>query len=98
MRSPWLRAPWASLSPARAGFASEARARGLSFEEVREKGRWTSDSSLRIYLDVQGAAQISVTLRLKGLSESIQWAAANWLRYTPASSLGGDDGAARSWA
>ena len=36
----------------RAGFASEGFLKKIPFTELRETGRWTSDSSLRIYLDV----------------------------------------------
>ena len=48
---------WTAHSP-RAGFASESRAQGKSFVEIREEGRWVADSSLRIYLDVVATAQI----------------------------------------
>ena len=51
---------------ARAGFASEAIARGTPFNEVREQGRWRADSSLRTYIDIVSAAQISVDLRARG--------------------------------
>ena len=33
---------------------------GMAFEEVRERGRWTHDKSLRTYLDVVGAANLEV--------------------------------------
>ena len=36
----------------RAGWATRKRLEGTSFEELREAGRWESDKSLRIYLDV----------------------------------------------
>eukprot|EP00972_Heterocapsa_arctica_P009812 1444059-Heterocapsa_arctica.AAC.1 len=37
---------WTPHSP-RAGFASESSAEGCPFVEVRERGRWLADSSLR---------------------------------------------------
>ena len=45
---------------ARAGWATRLRSSGLAFEEVRERGRWTHDKSLRTYLDVVGAANLEV--------------------------------------
>ena len=40
----------------RAGFASEGMLSRKSFVELREEGRWTCDSSLRVYLDVIATA------------------------------------------
>ena len=65
----------------RAGFASEARARGMSFVELREAGRWVADSSLRVYIDLVTAASISVTLRSKGLLPALTFAAQRALDY-----------------
>ena len=56
---------WTSHFP-RSGFASELIAAGVSFTEVRERGRWVADSSLRTYTDVVSAAGISFSLRLSG--------------------------------
>ena len=36
----------------RSGWATRKRLEGKPFEELREDGRWESDKSLRIYLDV----------------------------------------------
>ena len=58
----------------RAGFASEGRAWGRSFTELREEGRWISDSSRRIYVDVATAAKISAGLKAAGLSQALAWA------------------------
>ena len=44
---------------ARAGWATRLRQMGIPFPEVKEKGRWTQDTSLRTYLDVVGAQNIS---------------------------------------
>ena len=71
---------WGPHSP-RAGFASDARAAGKSFEEVREQGRWQADSSLRTYLDVMQAAQIALSLKSAGLAPSIAWALRVWSDY-----------------
>ncbi|CAK0789982.1 unnamed protein product [Prorocentrum cordatum] len=51
---------------ARAGFASEATARGMSFEQIRETCRWKVDSSLRVYIDMVQAAHIAVGLKAAG--------------------------------
>ena len=40
----------------RAGFASEGFLAGRAFTELREDGRWLSDTSLRVYLDVVAVA------------------------------------------
>ena len=60
----------------RAGFASQARAGGMDFVELREQGRWLSDSSLRVYLDVLGAASLECEMKLKGLHEHMSRAVA----------------------
>ena len=52
---------WTPHSP-RAGFASDSRAEGWSFEELREAGRWSADSSLRCYLDIVGSSGVEVAL------------------------------------
>ena len=71
----------------RAGFASDSRAEGWSFEEIRETGRWVSDSSLRIYLDIVGSSGIGVSVRAAGLSPALEWARNNWVRYLVPSDL-----------
>ena len=43
---------------ARAGWATENFLNGMAFNELREKGRWRSDQSLRIYLDCVSAMSI----------------------------------------
>ena len=40
---------------ARAGWATELYLQGLPFGELRERGRWRSDQSLRIYIDTVSA-------------------------------------------
>jgi hypothetical protein len=46
----------------RAGWASEKRLAGVSFEEIRERGRWSTDTALRIYLDVSTVALQALSL------------------------------------
>ena len=65
----------------RAGFASEGRILGKSFVELREEGRWVSDSSLRIYVDVVSSASIARSLELQGLKEALSFAASHWALY-----------------
>ena len=69
----------------RAGFASEGRALGKQFTELREEGRWISDSSLRIYVDVVGAAAIAQSHNVKALRPAIAQAASTWQSYFLAS-------------
>ena len=57
---------WSSHGP-RAGFATEMRAIGVPKAEIMEEGRWRSEQSFRIYVDVVGASDIHVALRTKGL-------------------------------
>jgi hypothetical protein len=77
---------WTPHSP-RAGFASEGRANGKLFVELREEGRWLHDASLRIYIDQVSTAAIGVSLKQAGLGPAVAWAVARWLDYCPHSSL-----------
>ena len=77
---------WTPHSP-RSGFASELIAAGVSFTEVRERGRWIADSSLRTYIDVVSAAGIAVSLRLGGLAEAIAFAQGRFLDFFPSADL-----------
>ena len=65
----------------RAGFATEARLKGMAFEEIREAGRWQSDSSLRTYLDLVGATSSLKCLRGKGFSAQLAEAEERWPAY-----------------
>ena len=77
----------------RAGFASQASLEGKTFLEIREKGRWLSDSSLRVYLDVVGALSISVDAQLINLKPQIEQAQNRLLEYFSPSHLCATDGA-----
>ena len=68
---------WAPHS-ARAGVAMDARLRGVDFQAIREGGRWASDTSLRIYLDVVAATNGLRAMRLKGLVQALQEAGRLW--------------------
>ena len=65
----------------RGGFASERRARGDSFTQIQEDGRWLSATSLRIYIDIAGSAAIAAQLRAGGLQEAQAFCAANLSLY-----------------
>lgn len=65
----------------RAGFATEARLKGMAFEEIREAGRWQSDSSLRTYLDLVGATITLRSLKAKGMGSLLELADAQWPLY-----------------
>lgn len=81
-----VRVGWTPHS-ARAGYASEAKAAGIPFEEIRETGRWVADSSLRIYIDIVGAAAISTQLKSAGLEQALAWALKHWPQYCSAEQL-----------
>ena len=66
---------------ARAGFATDCRTEGMDFREIMEAGRWQAETSLRIYLDILGAADISVRLQSRGLGPALRWSAAGWVSY-----------------
>ena len=53
----------------------------MDFREIMEAGRWQAENSLRIYLDILGAADISVKLQARGLGPVLRWAAAGWALY-----------------
>ena len=71
----------------RSGFASEGRALGKSFTELKEQGRWVSDASFRVYIDVVAAAQINVSLKAAHLAPALAWATQHWGDYTSAALL-----------
>ena len=73
---------WTPHSP-RSGFASELTAAGVPFVELRERGRWLADSSLRTYVDLVTSANIAVSLRLSGLVTAIAYAQAHFLEFFP---------------
>ena len=86
---------WGPHSP-RAGYATDARADGQTFEEIREGGRWQADTSLRTYLDVVQAASIALTLKSAGLAPSFAAALVHWPWYVRAGAA--QDAAQRSQA
>ena len=71
----------------RAGYATDRRANGDSVDDIKNDGRWASDSSFRIYIDVVSATEIAVLLRNKGQAQAAFWAEANWHRYLSGPSL-----------
>ena len=73
---------WGPHSP-RAGWASDSKAQRLSFEEVRERGRWISDGSLCIYLDVVRAIHILTQTNIKGFAQQLCWLKRGWRQYFP---------------
>ena len=71
---------WTPHSP-RAGFATDQKLAGVSFEQIQEAGRWASQSSLRIYLDVVGATNGLRAIRMGGLSSQLEAANRLWPLY-----------------
>ena len=51
------------------------------FEEIKERGRWQSSSSLRTYLDIVGAADVATGMRLQGFGPALAWAHSRWHTY-----------------
>ena len=49
--------------------------------EIREAGRWQSESSFRIYLDVIGALAVGQQLKLAGFEQVIPWLRNNLALY-----------------
>ena len=81
----WLNAcmGWSEYSPhsPRAGFASDAVLEGKSFVDIREEGRWTADSSLRIYLDLVATAFTAAETDMQHLTEHLLDLNENFLQY-----------------
>ena len=77
-----LKTNWSPQS-SRYGFASDLRAAGVPFTEIKELGRWAADASLRVYLDIVTATSIAVDLQTRGLGPAIAWSSRNWLQYFP---------------
>ena len=73
---------WTPHSP-RSGFASELTAAGVPFVELRERGRWVADTSLRTYVDLVSSANIAVSLRLSGLASAIAYVQVHFLHFFP---------------
>ena len=65
----------------RAGFATDARLEGVPFVEIREAGRWQSDSSLRCYLDIIAAADVVRAMRMAGQAGRLEAAERAWPYY-----------------
>ena len=77
-----LEAGYTPHSP-RAGFATESIAEGLDFVAVREAGRWLSDTSLRVYLDLVGAASLAQLQKQQGREAELVYAATHVLDFFP---------------
>ena len=67
----------------RAGFATDARAAGRDFTEIREAGRWVSDKSLRIYIDVVTAAAQAQGPLLASRAPALNFVRDHWRSYFP---------------
>ena len=57
---------------------SDSRAEGWSFEELREAGRWSADSSLRCYRDIVGSSGIEVALGQAELGPALEFVRERW--------------------
>ena len=63
------------LSPhsPRVGFASDAIVAGIPAPQIKEAGRWLSDSSFRIYVDAVGSLRVAQAVVLAGRAPAIAW-------------------------
>jgi hypothetical protein len=82
-----LQIAWTPHSP-RSGFASEGIASGRSFIEIKEAGRWLSESSFRIYIDLVTSAAISASLSTQGLVPAQAFAVAKLQQFIQPELLG----------
>jgi len=69
-----LALPW-DLTPhsPRVGFASDAIAKGVPPPVIKEQGRWISESSFRIYIDVIGSLKVSQNLAISGRLAAVRF-------------------------
>ena len=65
------------------GFATESIAEGQDFVSVREGSRWLSDTSLRVYLDLVGAASLAQQHKVQGREHELIFAATHFLEFLP---------------
>ena len=77
----------------RAGFATDKVTEGWNFVQIKEVGRWVSDSSLRCYIDLVTAASIADRWRLAGLEPAAKLARERLLDYFPVGCFGQEYGA-----
>ena len=75
---------------ARAGFASDSVARGIPFQEIKEQGRWLTESSLRIYVDVVTASRVLAQAEQQGIAHLIRQAGEQLAYYFPRGVFGED--------
>jgi len=75
-----LTGEWTSHTP-RAGWATANWHRGVQFAELRERGRWTSDGVLRMYLDVITAIDVMSQVDLSRWSVTMEHLDMNFMFY-----------------
>ena len=79
----YLQLPAFTAHSPRAGFASDLMLSGANFIDIREAGRWTVDSSLRVYLDTIAITANQVQLSVQGRMETIKVLLDNFILYFP---------------
>ena len=62
-----------SAHSGRAAFATEGVVAGLPLQEIQAAGRWLSETSFRIYIDIIGASAVGTHVKAKGYSAAIDW-------------------------
>jgi hypothetical protein len=67
----------------RAGYASEGIAAGKTVAHLMSVGRWSSESSFKIYVDVITALHVANSLRQDGLQPACAFVMQNLLAYFP---------------
>ena len=81
-----------SAHSGRAAFATEGVAAGKDIAAIQSAGRWASEQSFRIYVDIIGAGAVTAHVKSQGLSEAILWCSANAREFFTAGAFENDIG------
>jgi len=71
----------------RVGFASDAIAAGQPALETKEAGRWVSESSFRLYVDLVGSQAVAQKLRLQHRAAAVAYLVEHLIDYFPSWAL-----------
>jgi integrase len=76
----------------RAGYATEGVASGEDLKAIQNGGRWLSESSFRIYIDVVGALRVQSAVGLQGQQQALDFCSLHILEYLAEHKLAADNG------
>ena len=71
----------------RSGFVCDELLAGTPAAEIRSRGRWSSESSFKRYVDIVGALHAAQALRVAGYGSAISWISAHLDEYFNQASL-----------